>query len=332
MHKILLTSVTAIFAIMPAFADTVTTLPNNAVCNETNLGTSSGAADIEVAWEANTITTQWYTGYGENTAAANATTCTYDGTINLPQTNPSRPGYAFNGWKLRTPTNPLLSLDTSINGTNYYAINAQDECNVNGSGYHAVLSPEGYTTFCSNITDLSVKEWKTEFSYGTVYGHTSCQPNLPADIAYLQNNLDALINNEISPETFLSNYTAVAGAEKGAIAQQALQLYMQGNETAAATLLNTELLGPVEGADYSTNSTGRHCFCQITGYKANGSSIIQNISSNGWVYIRTMTDNGNNHDHEGFCSQSCTSTCAGTVWNQVEWGPGKRTALYNITE
>ena len=120
MKKLLLPSIIAMLASLPAFADTVTTLPNNALCNETNLGTESGSADIEVVWEPNTINTQWFTGYGENTAAASATTCEYGGTINLPQTNPSRPGYAFAGWKLRASQCAVPSANLATNGTNGY--------------------------------------------------------------------------------------------------------------------------------------------------------------------------------------------------------------------
>ena len=53
MKHLLLSSIIAMLASLPAFADTVTTLPNNALCNETNLGTESGSADIEVVWEPN---------------------------------------------------------------------------------------------------------------------------------------------------------------------------------------------------------------------------------------------------------------------------------------
>ncbi len=64
---------------------------NNACAN--NLSTTYFAvyepATININWQSDdeTITT---------------TTCTYDGIIQLPETQPSRPGYTFNGWKLKT--------------------------------------------------------------------------------------------------------------------------------------------------------------------------------------------------------------------------------------
>ena len=161
MKKLLLPSIIAMLAV-PAFADTVTTLPNNAVCNETNLGTSSGTADIEVAWEANTITTQWYTGYGENTVAASATTCTYDGTINLPQTNPTRAGYAFNGWKLRQQCS-FSNLNTSSNGT-ASAARELDGSNTSSTG-GATVSTYGLS---------SAGDWGVTFSNGYATGISFC--------------------------------------------------------------------------------------------------------------------------------------------------------------
>ena len=168
MKKLLLPSIIAMLAV-PAFADTVTTLPNNAVCNETNLGTSSGTADIEVAWEANTITTQWYTGYGENTAAASATTCTYDGTINLPQTNPTRAGYAFNGWKLRQQCS-FSNLNTSSNGTAYAA-------KPFGGGGDSTYGGATASTYGLS----SAGDWGVTFSNGYAKGIALCSTSNSGD-------------------------------------------------------------------------------------------------------------------------------------------------------
>ena len=282
MKHLLLPSIIAMLTV-PAFADTVTTLPNNALCNETNLGTESGSADIEVVWEANTINTQWYTGYGENTAAASATTCEYGGTINLPATNPSRPGYAFAGWKLRTPTvpsNPLANLDTSINGTN--------------SGY---ISNDGLKV--SNSNDYNLTEngsWAVEFSYGTVYGQARCQAKDPGH-AYIDENSDNALNGQI--DVFLSEYATIAGPEKATILSQGITDYVAGNITLEelATLVDMKL--------YTTSgnviNTGNYCYCRIIGYKPDGATTIQNISSSQWGYLRV-----NFEDH---CEDGCAGAC-----------------------
>ena len=159
MKKLLLPSIIAMLASLPAFADTVTTLPNNALCNETNLGTESGSADIEVVWEPNTINTQWFTGYGENTAAASATTCSYGGTINLPQTNPSRPGYAFAGWKLRAQC--LIPSTDVNNNAEYESTGCLD---INGAG--ACAGKGGFDQNAPNYGISDPGQWGVTWSNG----------------------------------------------------------------------------------------------------------------------------------------------------------------------
>ena len=287
MKHLLLSSIIAMLTV-PAFADTVTTLPNNAVCNETNLGTSSGAADIEVAWEANTITTQWYTGYGENTAAANATTCTYDGTINLPQTNPSRPGYAFNGWKLRTPTNPLLSLDASIWPTKIAAINP------NGNGTVQLYDNDYGFDPVNNETPsmygvVNNGEWAMLFSGNSgnfkVSGITSCNQSGTQDIPGFQ--------------TIIEQYQLGEITEAEA-------------EHALGVLLYTTNSRPYDAFSSSTPS-GANCWCRATGYTPNGSST-QNITNSPWVLTTFFGT-------EAECLSGCAQDCATE-------GPDFRTALY----
>ena len=288
-----------IFFISPIFADTVTTLPNNALCNETNLGTESGSADIEVVWTPNTINTTWYTGYGENGVYSSPTTCDYGDTINLPQTNPSRAGYAFAGWKLKTCSVPSSNLAT--NGTNGYGHgwwNNADYCyNIDSEG-------SWNTVNCSTVPDLSLNQWKTEFNYGTVRGIASCQSTVPSDILYLDTNVNAVLKGEMDPATFLSEYTALAEQEKGAIAQQAFTAFVQGDEATMMTLYY-QLLSLPGSTNYSTNDTGQYCFCQATHYTANNSGQCP-LSSPAWVFDG---DNGSAAN----CADYCASYCANDV-------------------
>lgn len=162
MKKLLSPTIIAALAIAPTFADNEPTLiPTPASCNNNVLNTTSGSASLEAIYTPNTITTHWYTGYGENTAAANATTCTYDGTINFPQTNPSRPGYAFTGWKLRTPVSPLLSLDTSIEPSSGAIIE-----------FDGASGPDSQTVASYGLTNPGTLAMT--FSYGDIYVEASC--------------------------------------------------------------------------------------------------------------------------------------------------------------
>ena len=289
MKKLLLSSIIAMFAV-PAFADTVTTLPNNAVCNETNLGTSSGAADIEVAWEANTITTQWYIGYGENTAAANATTCAYDGTINLPQTNPTRPGYAFAGWKLRTPTvssNPLANLDTSIEPTDFAAILFDESA-----------APDSETVASYGLTNPGTMA--ATFSYGDIYMETSC------------------------------NSTSVSGGDfLAALADIRHQYYPEDDEQKAQLFANFNYVTRPSNT-FSRGSNGDVCWCRVYGYKPTNGTLQSTPDAEWMMVGNLATSpvgyrcSGNVcEDDYGSCNTFCLSICL-----ELTYGSPTKAVLY----
>ena len=54
-------------------------------------------SELYAVYTPKTVTLNFDNGNGTNTS----TTCTYDGLVNLPEI-PTRPGYAFKGWKLVT--------------------------------------------------------------------------------------------------------------------------------------------------------------------------------------------------------------------------------------
>ena len=286
----------------------MTTLPNNALCNETNLGTESGSADIEVVWTPNTINTTWYTGYGANGTYSSATTCEYGGTINLPQTNPSRAGYVFDGWKLRAPQCTIPSANLSTDGTNGYGHGWEN----NADFCEHVFPSNSYDGYeyeninCSTVSDLSLNQWKVEFSYGTVRGIASCQPTRPNDIAYLLTNLESVMGGEMEASTFLSEYTALAGQEKGAIAQQAFTAFVQGDEATMMTLYY-QLISMPGSTNYSTSDTGAYCWCKATHYTANGVQQCSLVSTP-WVFGSMYRYDDDTPNAAG-CASSCVSGC-----------------------
>ena len=269
MKKLLLPSIIATLTIMPAFATTPTTLPNNALCNETNLGTESGSADIEVVWEPNTINTQWFTGYGENTAAASATTCEYGGTINLPAKNPSRPGYAFAGWKLRASqcTIPSQYIDTSLNFDEQHARWKPVMTTPTENDPRIYTMEDAFGT--ENSDDLNPGEWVALYSYGEVRGVSACADYMPNNLITLY---EAVENEEISQQDFMN---ALYGA----------------NGTA------------VLSSNTSFSGSGDTCFCKVTKYTPVGGQQC-NISSLPWVMM--MGYHGDSC--ENGCARSCVES------------------------
>ena len=155
------------------------------------------------------------------------------------------------------------------------------------------------------MSDVALNEWKIEFSYGTVYGRASCQPTVDAGIAYLNENVRLVIAGQKDPALAISEYTQIAGAEKGAILQQAFTEYMNGHEEEALYLLYKNLYAD-SGNEFTTTSSGQYCFCQANGYKANGATSIQHVSSPSWVF---------NYDYGSAnnCANNCVYRCASNV-------------------
>ena len=135
-------------------------------------------------------------------------------------------------------------------------------------------------------------------------GIASCQATRPNDIAYLIANVESVMGGEMEASTFLSEYTALAGQEKGAIAQQAFTAFVQGDEATMMTLYY-QLLTMPSNTNYTTNDTGQYCFCQATHYTANNSGQCP-LSSPAWVFIG---GNGSAAD----CAYNCANDCADLV-------------------
>ena len=287
---------TAILSILtiPAYS---TDLPSGALCNEDNLNTDTGPVDIEVTWEPNTINTTWYS---EGTQVSGPASCTYNAAMTLPSTRPTREGYTFAGWTLRAPQCTIPSADISTNGTNSYGHGWYHDADYCGS----CTSNECNDINCSTVNDLSLHQWKVTWSNGDVVkGIASCQPTLPADIAYIKANLGSVIYGQMDANTFLTEYTAIAGAEKGAIAQQFATAYY-GNDLDRAEILLNQLYSMPGNTNYTTNSTGRYCFCKATHYTANNAQQCS-LSSPAWVF---RDDISSAADCAAYCAHYCAST------------------------
>ena len=145
---------------MPAFA----TIESGSTCDTVNLGQSenNSTANVEADWTANIININWYID-DESQQTMAQTTCTYDGTITLPQ-EPAKTGYTFTGWRVRaiatTPVQCDLSglNDTTTNGTSYGYAPATNQS----------LKEEQY-----GLTPKS-DEWATEFYHGIIKGQSVC--------------------------------------------------------------------------------------------------------------------------------------------------------------
>ena len=154
----------SIILISPTFADNEPTLiPSPASCNNSVLNTTEGSAALEAIYTPNTIGTTWYSDGVQLEVDNAATSCTYDTEMILP-TNPTKPGYEFNGWKLYVPPCEIPSTDVSNEG-NAYAAKKLSGGNDNTNG--------GATAATYGITQPG--EWGVTWSNGDkVTGVAKC--------------------------------------------------------------------------------------------------------------------------------------------------------------
>ena len=185
MKKITLTSILALCMVCPAMAD-IAKEATSATCDNATIGTTTGPANLQADWTANTINLEWYSNGEQLDVATASDTCTYDHGITLPSTPTIPTGYTFGGWQLRrAPAAPSAPQQTSFDlstlaqymdetgGTRYYQRRNNStgaaECRHNASGSFVTVD-------CSDplVSDLTMSEWKEDFTYGTVKGEAIC--------------------------------------------------------------------------------------------------------------------------------------------------------------
>lgn len=105
MYKRILICLLALSLGFPSFAENAVSGSGNE-CVYNTLNTYTGPSTIKANWEANTINLAWYNDDDLMSVQNTANTCSYDGGITLPSSNPTKTGYTFTGWAVSTPTVP----------------------------------------------------------------------------------------------------------------------------------------------------------------------------------------------------------------------------------
>ena len=104
---------------------------------------------------------------------SSANTCTYDDTLTVPQTAPTRTGYTFAGWQVR-PEMDFSTIPVNANGTERWGIgvlDGKDKCWIDTD------TGAPWITACyndNNFNELQRNEWKVKFEHGTLYGMAGC--------------------------------------------------------------------------------------------------------------------------------------------------------------
>jgi hypothetical protein len=308
-QNLLLTGILTIAISCPAFATGIGASDTTADCDNSTLGTYEGESTLQAQWTANRIYLNWYddsaanNGSAINVTGTNAASCEYDGGITLPS-NPSKTGYNFAGWRVRTASStPILAtLDASIDANVSFGHGWYNDAD----DYSRCTSEtcEWDTTPYSGATDIALNEWKTEFSYGTIYGEASCNNTNNPAAAYITDNLNAVLSGDMTGEAFISGLSQVATQEETALVANALQQYSAGTMTydeAGAAISSIYMTD----ANYNKNSTGQYCWCKATDYKpTNGNK--SSVGASRWVFYHALVDSAN-------CADNCANACGNYV-------------------
>jgi len=150
---------------MPLFAD-IESSNTAPTCDYGTLAAYSGDVDLKAEYEANVIELHWYNQDTEIAVQAEAQTCTYDTTFPLPSEQPTRAGYQFGGWKVKTFD--FATLTSLQNGAERWAIGLNN--NVDYCLHLINVSCDSDNMF----TELERHEWAALFDTGLLYGKGYC--------------------------------------------------------------------------------------------------------------------------------------------------------------
>ncbi len=241
---------------------------------------------------------------------------------------------------------------TAVSGNDYYGTGA-DTCgatacetgyHVNGGGLELVektplvpisltdegvdygyISADGSNTYQETEYGLTANNtWATEFAEGIVYGKASCQPKTDAGNEYIYSNIEGIRGGTIPMETVRSELTSRVGAGKAEAYMGFMEVGLAGGEGMSeaeviAAVKKYFAVGIAENANYSTDSTGQYCYCQMDGFMPTGGDKVM-VTSAPWVF------NYDDGTADG-CADACADSCADRLRSDVVFDLPLRAAV-----
>ncbi|MBR2342198.1 MAG: hypothetical protein IKA73_01920 [Alphaproteobacteria bacterium] len=179
---------------------------------------------------------------------------------------------------------PLIPVDYHESGDDYAYISA-DGGNTRQGSFGAGLT--------ANNT------WASHFEYGTVYGQASCQSTGDAGYLYMASTFESVLDGSLSVEEFETELAKLSGEAKAAYMADLVTGMRDGSKTEEDFLKGVFIIfGQDYNANYSTDSTGQYCYCQMTGYTpVDGEK--QSVVSAPWVF-----------NYDVGSADACASHCA----------------------
>ncbi len=100
--KTIFACVSVAWAGFNAFASGIEAGTAAPTCDYGTLESYTGPVGLQAEYEPNQINLHWYNQNQELTVQSAAQTCVYDGVLTPPSTQPTRNGYQFDGWTVRS--------------------------------------------------------------------------------------------------------------------------------------------------------------------------------------------------------------------------------------
>ena len=162
--------------------------------------------------------------------------------------------------------------------------------------------PYNYNFSDSGLTEKGT--WATKYAEGIVYGKASCQPKIKdAGLEYLIANESSLMSGGISLEEFKTAMLPLVGQVKTDYAVEILTGVMTGSISMEEMYKAIDVVfGSDYEANYSTDSTGQYCYCQMDGFLPTGGTK-EIVTSAPWVF-------GYDYGSADDCAGSCAGLCA----------------------
>lgn len=211
-------------------------------------------------------------------------------------------GYHVDGTVKMVETDPLIDVGPSLSTSNY--------------GY---INPNGTSKYQEGDFGLTeAGTWGAAFSYGNVYGQTSCQSSITESVAGMWSYSGMMLDESTKPEADdVRTALETAGVDSAAVdaVVDMHEKYLAGKidfEEAYKTAF--AILGSEYDANFSKTDLGQYCFCQMTAYSASGSSELIPVTSAPWVFVYK-------YNSADVCANACTSACAMHILPNNDAGP-----------
>ena len=210
---------------------------------------------------------------------------------------------------------PLVPISLTARGAGYRSVNAD------GRSYS-----EGTVDAIPADSVTAPNTWATAFGDGIVYGKASCQPATNnAAIAYVISNYQSVLGGGMTIEAFKSGLEPIAGSVLTDYAADILLGLMKGTKTEKDMYEAMHVVfGTKKDANYSTDSVGEYCYCQMDGFMPTGGTR-EIVTSAPWVFNNAFSSADN-------CPDGCADNCAYSLRDDKESNLAFRAAAVGALE